>query len=138
MKIKALFSVIMAVVLSLSLVGCGDGLKKDDAKDLMEGFVEAVENGDFEAAKTYLHPEKPFDVEKFFDAIEAREGIDFQGGIEIKRYTEFSSSAYDSDVDGGECELEANVIVGGVGYELSIEIVKNDLGYGIYEIDFDR
>ena len=68
----------------------------------------------------------------------AREGIDFQGGIEIKRYTEFSSLAYDSDVDGGECELEANVIVGGVGYELSIEIVKNDLGYGIYEIDFDR
>ena len=64
MKIKALFSVIMAVVLSLSLVGCRDGLKKDDAKDLMEGFVEAVENGDFEAAKTYLHPEKPFDVEK--------------------------------------------------------------------------
>lgn len=138
MKIKALFLIVLALVLSLSLVGCRDGLKKDDAKELVEDFLEAVQNNDFEAASTYLHPERPFDVEKYFNGVEERKSIDFQSGIEIKRYTEYSYSAYDSEVDGSDCELEFNVIVDGVGFEINIEIVKNDLGYGIYEVDIDR
>ena len=138
MKIKSLFLIILVLALSLSIVGCRDGLKKDEAKALVEDFLEAVQNNDFEKAATYLHPEKPFDIEKYFNGIEERKSIDFQSGIEIKRYTEYSYSAYDSEIDGSDCELEFNVIVDGVGLEMNIEIVKNDLGFGIYEIDIDQ
>ena len=97
-----------------------------------------LQRGDFEAAEAYLHPEKPIDLEKYFDSIEGRAAIDFQSGIEIGRYTEYSYSAYDSEFAGSDCELELNATVSGVALEISIEIVKNDLGYGIYEIDIDR
>lgn len=138
MKIKHLFLTLMAVVLAFSLVGCANRVKKDEAKETAEAFLDAVEAGDFEKAKTYLHPEKPFDVEKYFNEKELRSEIDFQKGIEIKRYTEYSSSAYDSDVGGGDFELEMNIIVDGVAFEISIDIVRNDLGYGIYDLDLDR
>ena len=138
MKIKSILSVAAVLALCFALLGCSKGIKKDDAKAMAESFLTAVESGDFEAAKTYLHPEKPLDIEKYFSGIESREQIDFQNGIEITRYKEHSFSIYESEVDGSECELEINVIVDGVGLEFNIDIVKNDLGFGIYEFDFDK
>jgi hypothetical protein len=41
-------------------------------------------------------------------------------------------------VGGSECELEINIIVDGVAFEFSIEMVNNDLGYGIYDFELDR
>ncbi len=138
MKIKAIISILLVLIFAISLVGCGAGIKKNEAKETAEAFLGAVASGNFEKAETYLHPERPFDIEKYFNEKEARAGVDFQKGIEIKRYTEYSSSVYDSEVDGSDFELEMNVIVDGVAFEISIEVVRNDLGYGIYEIDLDR
>ena len=138
MKIKAIISVMLVLILSLSLISCGDRVKKSEAKETTEAFLNAVAGGDFESAKTYLHPEKPIDVEKYFNSIEERAGVDFQAGIELKRYTNFSSAVYESEVDGSEYELEANLIVDGVAFELDIEIVRNDLGYGIYSFEIDN
>ena len=137
MKIKAIFLTVIMLVLILSLVGCETKISRDEAKGTIEAFLEAVEIGDFEAAKTYLHPEKPYDVEKFFNSVEERAGVDFQKGIEIKRYTGFSTSLYDSEIDGSDYELDMDIIVDIFALELSIEVVRNDAGYGIYEIDFD-
>ena len=137
MKLKSIILVMLAALLSLSLIAC-NGIKRKDAKEMAEAFLGAVENGDFENARSYLHPEKPLDLERYFNGIEEREGIDFQKGIEIKRYVDYSSSLYDSEVKGSDYELEMNIIVDGVGFEFSVDIVKNDLGYGIYDIDIDR
>ena len=137
MKIKAILSLVLVLALAFSLVGCAKRVKKSEAKETAEAFLDAIASGDFEGAKGYLHPEKPLNVEKYFDDKEALIGIDFQKGIEIKRYTSNSSSAYDSEVDGSEYDLEANIIVDGVALELDIEIVRNDLGYGIYSFDID-
>ena len=137
MKIKAIFLVLVILVLSLSLVGCETKISRDEAKGTIEAFLGAVAAGDFESAKTYLHPEKPYDVEKFFNSIEERTGVDFQRGIEIKKYTGFSTSLYDSEIDGSDYELDMNITVDGFALELSIEVVRNDAGYGIYEIDID-
>ena len=138
MKTKSIILIVISLTLCFSLVACNGAIKRKDAKVLTEEFVSAIENGDFEKAKSYLHPEKPLDLEKYFNEIEARTGVDFQKSIEIKRYTGFSSSLYDSEVDGADYELEMNVIVDGVAFELSVDIVKNDLGYGIYDIEIDR
>ena len=138
MKTKSIILIVISLTHCFSLVACNGAIKRKDAKVLTEEFVSAIENGDFEKAKSYLHPEKPLDLEKYFNEIEARTGVDFQKSIEIKRYTGFSSSLYDSEVDGADYELEMNVIVDGVAFELSVDIVKNDLGYGIYDIEIDR
>jgi hypothetical protein len=137
MKLKVIISVILVLVLSLSLISCGDRVKKSEAKETAEAFLSAIADGDFESAKSYLHPEKPLDLQKYFDAIEGRVGVDFQAGIELKRYTDYSSSVYESEVDGSEYDLEANIIVDGVAFEFSVEIVRNDLGYGIYSFEVD-
>jgi uncharacterized protein YceK len=137
MKIKAILSVLLVLVLAISLVGCGTRIKKDEAKETAEAFLAEIAKGDFESAKGYLHPEKPLNLEKYFGDKEALIGIDFQNGIEIKRYTSKSSALYDSEVDGSEYDLEANIIVDGVALEIDIEIVHNDLGYGIYSLDID-
>lgn len=138
MKTKSIILIVLALALCFSLVACKNKIDKDEAKETTEEFILAIENGDFEKAKTYLHPEKPLDLENYFNGIEDRAGVDFQNGIEIKRYTEYSSSLYDSEVDGADYELEMNVIVDSIAFEISIEIVKNDLGYGIYDIEVDR
>ncbi len=138
MKTKSVIFIVIALAFCFSLVACNGAIKRKDAKELTEAFVSAVASGDFEKAASYLHPEKPLNLEKYFNDIEARAGIDFQKGIEIKRYTGFSTSLYDSEVDGADYELEMNIIVDGVAFELAIEIVKNDLGYGIYDIELDR
>ncbi len=137
MKLKVIISVILVLVLSLSLISCGDRVKKSEAKETAEAFLSAIAGGDFESAKSYLHPEKPLDLQKYFDGIEGRVGVDFQAGIELKRYTDYSSSVYESEVDGSEYDLEANIIVDGVAFEFSVEIVRNDLGYGIYSFEVD-
>ena len=135
---RVVLSLVLVLALCLTAVGCAGKIKKSDAKETAEAFLAAVAEGDFEAAETYLHPRASFNAEEIFSGIESRVSIDFQKGIEIRRYTDFSSSLYDDDVKGSDYELEMDILVDGVTLELSIEIVKNDHGYGIYEIDFDR
>lgn len=137
MKLSTVLSLLLVLALCLSAVGCGKGIGKSDAKEMVESFLAAVAGGDFEEAKSYLHPDRPYDVAQFFGRIEERMGIDFQKGIEIERYTAYSSSMYDSEVDGSDFDLEMRVTVDGASFEMSFEIVKNDRGYGIYEIDLD-
>ena len=138
MKIRSLFFIALALVLCLALVGCNGGIKKKDAKGTAEAFVAAIEDGDFEDARALLHPDSPFDVEKYFNGIEERKGVDFQKGIEIKRFEEYSYSHYESEVGGSEYELELRLLVDGKSFELSLDIVKNEGGYGIYDIELDQ
>ena len=128
----------LVIALCFSLVACQNRITKNEAKETAEKFIDFIEKGNFDAAKDYLHPERPLDLEKYFNDIEMRMGVDFQKGVQITRYTDFSSSIYDSDVGGADYELDVDIIVDGIAFELSIDIVKNDLGYGIYNIEFDR
>lgn len=136
MKIKHLLLTLMALVLAFSLVGCANRVKKDEAKEQVNAFIDNVRAGNFEGAKEYLHPERPLDIETYFARKELEYGVDFQSGIEITR-TDYSSAMYESEVDGGEYELEMNIIVSGVALEMNIDVVRNDNGFGIYSIDID-
>ena len=92
---------------------------------------------DYSKAEALLHPERPAELENFFLSIEEEKSIDFQEGIEIKKYTGFSSSYYDSTVDGSTYELTMETTVGAKTVEFTIEIVKNENGYGIYNLDLN-
>lgn len=136
---KAKFLVLLLTVLTFALIfaGCDSRVTRDEAKEQTNLFLNAVEDKNYDLAKTYLHPQRPIDVKALTERAELNLGIDFSKGIEITRYTDFSSSVYDSEVDGSEYELEIDAIVGGVSIEINVEIVRNDQGFGIYGIEFD-
>jgi len=133
-RMTALFVLLACMI---SLVSCSGGVKRDEAKACIEEFLAAVSDEDYGKAEKLLHPDYPIDVKKYFEHEERDEGVDLQGDIQIQRYTGFSSAWYDSDVQGSKYELTLLATVGERRVEFEIEVVKNDGGFGIYELDLD-
>ena len=138
---KRIFRMIVAIMIAClfvsSLVSCGNGIKGDDAKAFINDFFAAIVAEDYDKAEGFLHPERPADLEAFLQNVEKQANVDFQAGIEIEKYTGFSSSLYDSSVDGSTYELIMRARVGDKQVRFTIEIVKNEIGYGIYNFDID-
>ena len=138
---KSLFRNILLVSIAclciFSLVSCGNGIKGDEAKAFINDFFAAIVAEDYDKAESFLHPERPADLETFLLNVETNENVDFQAGIEIEKYTGVSSSLYDSTVDGSRYELTMRTKVGNKKVTFTIEIVKNENGYGIYNLDLD-
>ncbi len=124
----------LAGLLVFGLTSCING---DTAQATIESFVEAIEGGDYDTAKTYLHPDRPADLATYFERIESEEDVDFSSGFEIVKYTGVKSSYHDSTVDGSTYETTAKVKIGDTEAELTVEIVENDSGYGIYNFELD-
>ena len=120
-----------------SFASCGNSIKGDEAKAFINDFFAAIVAEDYDKAEGFLHPERPADLETFLLNVENEENIDFQEGIEIEKYTSFSSSLYDSTVDGSTYELTIHTNVGDIKVIFTIEIVNNENGYGIYNFDLD-
>ncbi len=131
---KLLSGLLIPVLMMLCLVSCIDG---DTAKGTIEEFLGAVSKEDYEYAKTLLHPERPADLMYYFESIEDAEQIDFAEGVMLVRYTGVHISAYDSSVDGSAYRTTVKVTIGDVPATLDIEIVENDAGYGIYNLNID-
>ena len=134
---KLLRNILFCVALSACvflLASCGGGIKGADAKAHIQEFFAAIGSEDYSKANSLLHPERPADLKSFFESIEAAKSIDFQEGIQIKRYTGFSSAVYDGTVKGATYALTMQVTVGNKNTEFTIEIVRNDAGFGIYNI----
>ena len=109
----------------------------DEAKAMLNDFLATIEAEDYEAAQALLHPDRPADLEDFLLGVEQEQGLDFQTGIEIEKYTHFASSFYDSTVGGSRYELTARTTVGEREVFFTVELVKNDNGYGIYNFNLD-
>ena len=138
---KGLFRNILLVSIAclcvFSFVSCGNGIKGDEAKAFINDFFVAIVSEDYDKAESFLHPERPADLETFLLYVVLVEYVDFQAGIEIEKYTGFSSSLYDSTVDGSTYELTMHTKVGDKKVIFTIEIVNNEKGYGIYNLDLD-
>ena len=133
---KRLLAICLIIMFALSLSACTDGISKDEAKAHISGFLEKVSTDDYKAAEEFLHPERPADLQAFFDGIESENEIDFSN-ISIEKYTGFKSSLYDSTVNGSAYSLTMDVSSSGKSFQMEIEIVENDNGYGIYNLDID-
>ena len=132
-KVASVFLILMFV---FSLSACSGGISGDEAKSHINGFFEKVSSEDYEAAEGFLHPERPADLQEFFVSLENEKNIDFSS-INIEKYTGFRSSFYDSSVDGSAYSLTMEIAVSDKIVQMEIEIVKNDAGYGIYNLDID-
>ena len=137
-KLILLISIILAACLfALCFTSCGSGLDKDKAKSDITEFLREIKNGDFEAAESYLHPSFTDEIEPFFTSLEEKLNIDFQSGISILGYHGFYYAAYSSDVDGSAYELDIEIEVSGNQYDITVTVVQNDEGYGIYGFEFN-
>ncbi len=133
---KKVASIFLIFVFLFSLSACSGGISGDEAKSHINGFLEKIEAEDYEAAEEFLHPERPADLQEFFEALENEKNIDFSS-INIEKYTGFKSSFYDSSVDGSAYSLTMEIAVLDKIIQTEIEIVKNDNGYGIYNLDIN-
>ena len=120
-----------------SMASCKGGIKSAEAKAHIDEFFAAVVDEDFDKAESLLHPERPADLEEFCLGVEEAKEIDFQEGIEIVKYTGFSSAFYDSSVGGSTYGLTMKTMVGEKEVRFTIEIVKNEAGFGIYNLDIN-
>lgn len=135
---KKLICILTAIAITLALCACSGGISGDEAKDYVEDFFDAVEeaaeDGDFEIAESFLHPDCPAEIEAFVEAVSEDKGVDFSS-IEIVKYTGFSASYYDSRVDGSRYGLSMQLSISGESAKAEIELVNNDKGYGIYNFN---
>jgi len=131
---KKVVLTVLACLLVCCAVSCGNAIKGDEAKAVINDFFDAVVAEDYDKAEELLHPSRPVDMEAFFLQVEQEESMDFQEGIEIERYTGFSTSWYDSSVDGSRYELSMRAKVGDNTVSFTVEIVRNEDGYGIYNV----
>lgn len=135
--LKRALILLLACLCVFSLASCGNGIKGDEAKAFINDFFAAIVAEDYEKAESFLHPRRPADLEAFLLNVEKEENVDFQAGIEIEKYTGVSASLYDSTVDGSRYELTMRARVGDKEVWFTIEIVSNENGYGIYNLDLD-
>lgn len=135
MKYKVSF-LLIALILIFVLSGCSDGIKEGEAKEQINLFFDAIEQEDYEAAEELLHPDRQSSISELIIALEAGLGLDFQEGMEIDEYTGFSSALYDTSVKGSTYALDMIVSVGDVKLDISIQLVRNDKGFGIYTHTF--
>ena len=134
---KKILAITITCVFVCSLASCGNGIKGDEAKAYINDFFAAIVAEDYDKAESFLHPERPADLEVLLLNVEQEENVDFQAGIEIEKYTGFSTAMYDSKVNGSTYELTMRTKVGDKTVKFTIEIVKNENGYGIYNLDLD-
>ena len=118
----------------LTSVSCGGGIDRKEAKQLVSDFLDALSSHEYEKAEELLHPEYFLDIEKFSNDAEKNNGFDFTAGIEIEKYMSVSSAYYNSTVGGSTYETTVRTKIGEETAKFTIEIVKNDKGYGIYNI----
>lgn len=127
----------LSILCFFTLASCSGGIDRNEAKIFINDFFDAIVAEDYAKAETFLHPERPADVEAFILSVEEENDIDFQNGIEIEKYTNFSYAVYDSTVGGSSYELTMKTKVGKKTVTFTVEIVQNEAGYGIYNFELD-
>ena len=114
------------------LLSCSGGIDTDEAKEHINEFLSAMAQEDYEKAEKLLHPDRPADIEEFIKGYEEQTGLDLSSGITVKRNTGFNYTYYSSNVGGSSYELTMSAEVGGTNITITVEIVQNDNGYGVY------
>ncbi len=132
--LKYILPVFMVLVTVFSLAGCSGVISGNEAKAFINGFFDAVEAKDYNRASAFLHPDVTDDLKTFFEGMENKYDLDFSL-IDITKYTGFYSTLYDSKIGGSVYRLSMNVKVGDKEVQMQIQVVRNDDGYGIYNLN---
>ena len=137
MKRSLVISMILIMCATALFSSCSGGIKRNDAIATVEDFFDAVSIGELDRAEKLLHRDCTLDVEKLLSNAEADKKIDFQSGVGIEKYTGFASAYYDSRYGGSMYELTMKASVSDVKFTVTVTMIQNDNGYGIYDIEIE-
>ena len=132
-------SILAALCLLLaSLTACSGGITREEAKTAMDALLTALDNENYAEAAALYHPDAAMSEDllaAFAEQVKTKVGIDFTEGAVVEKITGMSSSYYDSTVDGSRYALTARIKAGDKTASLTVEVIRNDRGYGIFKVE---
>jgi hypothetical protein len=138
-SVPRILSVLAALCLLLtSLTACSGGITREEAKTAMDSLLTALDNENYADAAALYHPDAAMTEEllaAFAEQVKTKVGIDLTEGATVEKITGISSSYYDSTVGGSRYELTARIKAGDKTAFLTVEVIRNDKGYGIFRVE---
>ena len=134
-----ILSVLAALFLLLaSLTACSGGVTREETKTAMDALLTALDNENYAEAAALYHPDAAMSenlLAAFAEQVKTKVGIDLTEGAVVEKITGMSSSYYDSNVDGSRYALTAKIKAGDKTASLTVEVIRNDKGYGIFQVE---
>ncbi|MBQ7910635.1 MAG: hypothetical protein IJ363_07615 [Clostridia bacterium] len=134
-----ILSVLAALLLLItSLTACSGGVTREEAKTAMDSLLTALDNENYAEAAALYHPDAAMTEEllaALAEQVKTKVGIDLTEGATVEKITGISSSYYDSTVGGSRYELTAKIKAGDKTASLTVEVIRNDRGYGIFKVE---
>ncbi len=131
-------SLVMIVMLILtSLCACSGGVTREETRSAMDALLTALDNENYAEAVDLYHPDAAMTEDllvAFTEEIQNEVGIDLTEGATVERTTNMRSAYYDSTVDGSLYALTARIKAGDKTATLTVEVIRNDRGYGINKV----
>ncbi len=134
-----ILSVLAALLLLLtSLTACEGGVTREEARGAMDALLTALDNEDYAEAAALYHPDAAMTAEllsAFVEEVKTKVGIDLTEGATVEKTTGMRSAYYDSNVGGSFYALTAKIQAGDKTASLTVEVIRNDKGYGIFKVE---
>ena len=130
----------LLILLLLSAVSCGHKIAEEDAQKTAEDFVLAIAESRYDDAASLMHPvceTSGGDIRQYFEATISSYGVKSLSDFRIESVTDTKLVDNDDLYEGAYCSLTTIASADGKTFEFRVEIVKNDLGYGIHNFHFD-
>ena len=132
-------SVFAALCLLLaSLTACSGGITREEVKTAMDSLLVALDDENYAEAAALYHPDAAMTEDlliAFAEQVKTKVGIDLTEGAVVEKITGMSSSYYDSTVGGSRYVLTARIKAGDKTASLAVEVIRNDRGYGIFQVE---
>ena len=132
-------SILAALCLLLtSLTACSGGVTREETQTAMDSLLTALDNENYAEAAALYHPDAAMTEDllaAFAEQVKTKVGIDLTEGAVAEKITGMSSSYYDSNVDGSRYALTAKIKAGDKTADLTVEVIRNDRGYGIFKVE---
>lgn len=134
-----ILSVLAALLLLItSLTACSGGITREEAKTAMDSLLVALDDENYAEAAALYHPDAAMTEEllaAFSEEVKTNVGIDLAEGAVVEKITNMRSAYYDSNVDGSFYALTAKIQAGDKTASLTVEVIRNDRGYGIFKVE---
>ena len=125
-------------LLLASLTACSGGITREEAKTAMDALLTALDNENYTEAAALYHPDAAMSenlLAVFAEQVKTKVGIDLTEGAAVEKITGISTSYYDSNVDGSRYVLTAKIKAGDKTASFTVEVIRNDKGYGIFRVE---
>ena len=134
-----ILSVLAALLLLItSLTACEGGVTREETRGAMDALLTALDNEDYAEAAALYHPDAAMTEEllaAFAEQVKTKVGIDLTEGATVAKTTGMRSAYYDSNVGGSFYALTAEIRAGDKTASLTVEVVRNDKGCGIFRVE---